>query len=187
MRIIAGSFKGRLLAHPQDDLIRPTSDRLREIVFNILAHRFGGDFASRRVLDLFAGTGALGLEALSRGAKSAVFVEQSVEGRGLIHQNIESFSLQGVARILRRDATKLGTIGTMQPFNLVFVDPPYDKGLGDKALISAFEGGWFCPDALVVLEESIKVHVQLPASFILADTRICGKTRINIYQTEKEF
>jgi len=182
MRIIAGQFKGRLLASPQDDLIRPTADRLREIVFNILTSRFGGDFASRRVLDLFAGTGALGFEALSRGAKSAVFVEQSVEGRGLIHENIEVFSLQGVARILRRDATRLGSIGTMQPFNLVFADPPYNKGLGLKALLSALQGGWLYPDALVVLEESIKANPQLPASFILADTRICGKTRVDIYQ-----
>jgi len=186
MRIIAGRFKGRTLAPPGNEAIRPTSDRMREALFNVLTHRLHHEFATSRVLDLFAGTGALGCEALSRGAKAAVFVEQSAEGRGIIHENLENLSLHGVGRILRRDATRLGAIGTMQPFNLVFADPPYAQGLGEKALISAHQGGWLCPDALLVLEESIQANVQLPSSFTLADARVCGKTITRIYHINQE-
>lgn len=181
MRIVGGKFSGRALATPLDQSIRPTTDRTRESLFNILAHREADFFANRRVLDLFAGTGALGLEALSRGAKSAVFVEQSVEGRALIQKNIETFGLQGVARILRRDATKLGTIGTMQPFNLICADPPYGQGLGEQAFQAALKGGWVDVNALFILEEADNVPIVLSEEFLLQDERHYGSTIIRIY------
>jgi len=181
MRIVGGKFKGRSLAAPSSSLIRPTSDRTRESLFNILEHRLGGSFDNLRVLDLFAGTGALGLEALSRGAKAAVFVEESVEGRGLIRTNIETFGLTGVARILRRDATQLGTVGTMAPFHLVFADPPYECGLGEKAFVAALAGGWLNNDAILVLEEAKEVAINLPESFVMDDERHYGSTTVRLY------
>ena len=125
MRIIAGRFRGKQLMTPGDESIRPTADRVRESIFDILSSRLGPSFDGMRVLDLFAGTGALGLEALSRGAASAVFVETGAEARGLIRDHIEAFGLGGTARLLRRDATALGPSGTMGAFDLVFLDPPY--------------------------------------------------------------
>lgn len=154
MRIVGGTLRGRPLATPRSDAIRPTSDRTREAVFNVIAHAWPEKLAGGRVLDLFSGTGALGLEALSRGAAQCLFVEESTEGRGLIRVNIEEFGLQGRARIFRRDATRLGDAGTIAPFDLVFADPPYGKGLAERALRSALEGRWLKPDALVVVEEA---------------------------------
>ncbi len=121
--------------------IRPTTDRTREALFNVLAHRYAGKLAGGRVLDLFAGTGALGLEALSRGASYGVFIEESAEGRGLIRGNVEAFGLTGRTKIFRRDATNLGEAGTMQAFDLVFADPPYGRGLGELALQQR-QGRW---------------------------------------------
>src|SRR5690606_38530585 len=125
MRIVGGELRGRRLAAPSGRSIRPTSDRARESLFNVLQHRFGGLPRGARVLDLFAGTGALGLEALSRGAKFCLFVEQDAAARGLIRENVEELGLQGVARIFRRDATRLGEAGSLGPFELLFADPPY--------------------------------------------------------------
>ena len=132
MRIVGGEFRGRPLATPRSNAIRPTTDRTREAVFNVLAHRFADKLDGARVLDLFAGTGALGLEALSRGAAYCVFIEEAAEGRGLIRSNVETFGLTGRTKIFRRDATSLGEAGTVPPFGLVFADPPYGKGLGEK-------------------------------------------------------
>ena len=154
VRIVGGEFRGRPLATPRSDAIRPTTDRTREALFNILAHRFADRLDGARVLDLFAGTGALGLEALSRGASFCLFIEESAEGRGLIRDNVENFGLTGRSKIFRRDATALGEAGTMQPFGLLFADPPYGKGLGERALHSAQEGGWLLPGALCVVEEA---------------------------------
>ena len=137
MRIVGGEFRGRPLATPRSQSIRPTTDRTREAVFNVLAHRFPEKLEGARVLDLFAGTGALGLEALSRGAAHCLFIEESAEGRGLIRTNVEAFGLQGRTKIFRRDATGLGDAGTIAPFGLLFADPPYGKGLGETALRSA--------------------------------------------------
>ncbi|MHC5307980.1 16S rRNA (guanine(966)-N(2))-methyltransferase RsmD [Bartonella sp. LJL80] len=181
MRIVAGKFSGRSLAHPAGQSIRPTTDRTRESLFNILANRAENFWGERRVLDLFAGTGALGIEALSRGARAAVFVEQSIEGRGLIHQNIETLGLQGVARILRRDATKLGHVGTIAPFDVVFADPPYQRGLGEQAFIAAVEGGWAAANATFVLEESREATINLPDFFQQDDERLYSGTIIRIY------
>jgi 16S rRNA (guanine966-N2)-methyltransferase len=178
MRVVGGRFRGRPLAGPRTDAIRPTSDRLRESLFNILAHAYGLPQASTRVLDLFAGTGALGIEALSRGAAHALFVETGVEGRGIIRTNMESFGLNGVAKILRRDATALGSVGTIAPFDLVLVDPPYGKGLGEKALASAAAGGWLKPGALCVVEERAEVEIALPPGFEAIERRSAGESQI---------
>lgn len=124
MRIVGGEFRGRTLATPKSNDIRPTTDRTRESLFNILSHSYPEALDGARMLDLFAGTGAVGLEALSRGCRQALFVEQGVEGRGLIRVNIEALGLQARAKIFRRDAVDLGTVGTMEPFHLVFADPP---------------------------------------------------------------
>ncbi len=135
MRIVGGEFRGRPLAAPRSQDIRPTTDRTREAVFNVLAHRFGDRLSGARVLDLFAGTGALGLEAMSRGASFCMFIEESAEGRGRIRTNVEAFGLTGRTKIFRRDATQLGEAGNIQPFGLVFADPPYGKGLGERRLV----------------------------------------------------
>ncbi|WP_321342589.1 16S rRNA (guanine(966)-N(2))-methyltransferase RsmD [Breoghania sp.] len=178
MRIVSGRFRGTQLATPKGDGTRPTSDRLRETIFNILAHGHDDRAEGARVLDLFAGTGALGLEALSRGAKACVFVEEAVEPRGLIRRNVEAMGLTGATKIFRRDATSLGSAGTIEPFDLVFLDPPYRKGLGEKALVSAAAGGWIKPDALCVLEEAADAAVEVPAGFTLLDERVAGDSKI---------
>ncbi|WP_106754914.1 16S rRNA (guanine(966)-N(2))-methyltransferase RsmD [Pannonibacter carbonis] len=178
MRIIAGRFKGTALATPRSDATRPTSDRLRETIFNILAHGIGVDLDGVRVLDLFAGTGALGFEAVSRGARHVTFVEEAVEPRGLIRRNMETMGLNGLAKILRRDATKLGPAGTIEPFDLVFADPPYDKGLGELALASAREGGWLAAGAICVLEERANAVIAIPQGFDLIDQRSASDSQV---------
>lgn len=178
MRIVGGAFRGRPLATPKTSAIRPTSDRAREAVFNVIAHRYGDHLDGARVLDLFAGTGALGLEALSRGASYGVFIEESAEGRGLIRTNVEAFGLSGRTKIFRRDATKLGEAGTLQPFDLVFADPPYGKGLGELALVAARDGGWLKPGALCLVEEAAATPFQPPAGFTLDERRDYGDTTI---------
>ncbi|MGV8839506.1 MAG: 16S rRNA (guanine(966)-N(2))-methyltransferase RsmD [Bauldia sp.] len=178
MRIVAGEFRGRPLAAPTTSAIRPTSDRLRETVFDILAHGLGDPLTGARVLDLFAGTGALALEALSRGAASALLVEEAVEARGLIRRNVEALGLTGRAKIFRRDATRLGDAGTIGPFSVAFVDPPYGRGLGEAAMASAAAGGWLSPGAIVVFEEAATTDVTIPAGFTLIDARKVGDSRV---------
>ena len=180
MRIIAGRFRGKQLNAPADDSIRPTADRVRESIFDILSSRLGPNFDGLRVLDLFAGTGAMGLEALSRGATSVVLVENGVEARGLIRDHIEAFGVAGVAKLLRRDATALGPSGTMGAFDLVFVDPPYGKGLAEQALKSAMQGGWLKPDATIVVEEAREVELDLPPEFTLDDRRTYGAASVSL-------
>jgi 16S rRNA (guanine966-N2)-methyltransferase len=179
MRIVGGKFRGRSLTAPEGRDIRPTADRVRESIFNILSSRLGPDLGGLRVLDLFAGTGAMGLEALSRGAAHAVFVDTGAEARGLIRDHIEAFGLGGVAKLLRRDATALGPAGTMGPFDLVFLDPPYGQGLGEKALASLRDGGWLAADATLVLEESVEIHAAPPSGFILEDRRVYGSAAVH--------
>lgn len=182
MRIVGGRFGGRPLAGPKPGIgsIRPTSDRLRESLFNVLAHAYEDVTEGARVLDLFAGTGAMAFEALSRGAAFALLVDDGTEARGLIRENQMAFGLAGLSRIYRRDATKLGPIGPMPPFELVFCDPPYRKGLGEKALISAREGGWLSENALIVLEEAADAEVALPEGFELLERREYGETQVLI-------
>jgi 16S rRNA (guanine966-N2)-methyltransferase len=180
MRIVGGKFRGRALATPGSNAIRPTTDRTRESLFNILVHNYPEKFESTRVLDLFAGTGALGLEALSRGARYGVFIEESTEGRGLIRTNVETFGLLGNTKIFRRDATRLGDAGTIEPFDLVFADPPYGKGLGEMAFKSALEGGWLNPDTLLVLEEEAEAMVEFDPRFSVVEERPYGGTVIRL-------
>jgi 16S rRNA (guanine966-N2)-methyltransferase len=153
MRIVGGRLGGRALSAPKTSNIRPSADRLRESLFNILHHAYGDPVSGVRVLDLFAGTGALGLEAMSRGASFALFIDEGAEARALIRENVETLGLGGATRIFRRDATKLGAAHPLEPFSLAFLDPPYGKGLGEKALVSARAGGWLAPRALIVVEE----------------------------------
>lgn len=164
MRIVGGRLKGRALKGPSSGATRPTSDRLRESLFNVLAHAYGDPCDGARVLDLFAGTGALGIEALSRGARFALFVEDATEARGLIRDNVEALGLTGVTKVFRRDATRLGDMGPGEAHGLVFCDPPYGKGLAEQALASAIAGGWLAPDALVVVEERTGLFT-LPEGF----------------------
>jgi 16S rRNA (guanine966-N2)-methyltransferase len=179
MRIVAGKFRGRAIAAPDHEGLRPTSDRVRESVFNILAHGIANfELRGARVVDLFAGTGALGLEALSRGAAYCLFVEDSADARALIRTNIEGFGLSGETRLFRRDATDLGPAGNMEPFGLAFLDPPYAKGLGEKGLAILSEGKWLAPGAICVLEERGGVTVTLPPAFDLLDSRTYGDTEV---------
>ncbi len=165
MRVVGGSLRGRALAAPKSAAIRPTADRLRESLFNILVHAYGDPIAGARVLDLFAGTGALGIEALSRGAAFALFVDEGAEARALLRENVATLGLGGTSRIFRRDATKLGPAHPVAPFTLAFLDPPYGQGLAEKALASARDGGWLAPEALVVVEEATKAAFVAPAGF----------------------
>ncbi len=182
MRIISGRFRNKKLFSPGGQSIRPTSDRVRESLFNILASRLGPDFSGQWVLDLFAGTGALGIEALSRGADYAVFVDNGVEARASIRQNMEHFGLGGQSKLLRRDATTLGPVDNSTPFELVFCDPPYGKGLGEQALASASDGGWLAPGATIVLEEKKGVEIILPEGFGLFDQRTYGQTSVHFFE-----
>ncbi|UYN99497.1 MAG: 16S rRNA (guanine(966)-N(2))-methyltransferase RsmD [Devosia sp.] len=178
MRIVAGKFRGKPLSSPSDDSIRPTSDRVRESMFNILGSRLGPVLTGKRVLDLFAGTGALGLEALSRGAAHVTFVDMGAEARGLIRDHIEAFGAAGITKLLRRDATALGKPGSFGQFDLIFLDPPYGQGLGEKALGELAANGWIAPGATIVWEESAAVDVIIPDDFALDDTREYGAAAV---------
>ncbi|HUR43194.1 MAG TPA: 16S rRNA (guanine(966)-N(2))-methyltransferase RsmD [Aestuariivirga sp.] len=183
MRIVGGKFKGRGLSSPSGQGTRPTSDRVRESIFNILAHGIEGfTLDGARTLDLFAGTGAFGLEAISRDARFCLFVDESAEARGLIRRNADSLGLIGQCKIWRRDATKLGPCAPQTPYDLAFADPPYGKGLGEKALVSVVEGGWLNPGAVVVLEEAAKAEVAHVAGLTLLDQRTYGDTQVRFYQ-----
>jgi 16S rRNA (guanine966-N2)-methyltransferase len=165
VRVVGGKLRSRPIAGPKGAGLRPTADRLREALFNILTHSFGDPVTGARVLDLFAGTGALGIEAISRGAAYVLFVDDGVEARALLRGNVETLGLGGVARIFRRDATKLGPAHPLQPFSLVFLDPPYGKGLAEKTIISARAGGWLKPNALIVVEEATHAGFRAPEGF----------------------
>lgn len=146
-------------------------------MFNILSHSIEGfSFQDARVLDVFAGTGALGLEALSRGAKFIQFIETDAAARGLIRTNTETLGATGQIKIWRRDATNLSKLESISPFNLAFLDPPYGKGLGDKALVELVDGGWLADGAVVVLEEVKSVEVTVPEQLAVVTTRDYGDT-----------
>jgi 16S rRNA (guanine966-N2)-methyltransferase len=176
MRVVGGRLKGRNLASPASRDIRPTADRLRESVFNILVHAYDDPMEGSRVLDLFAGTGALGIEAISRGAAFALFVDNGAEARALLRNNVEALALGGVTKIYRRDATNLGEAHPMEPFSLVFLDPPYGKGLAEKALASLGDGGWLAPNALLVVEEAKAAEFAAPEGFEELERRVYDDT-----------
>ena len=178
MRIVGGRLRGRLLEAPASRAIRPTSERLRESIFDILVHRHAGVVEGARVVDLFAGSGALGIEALSRGAKFALFVDNGPEARALLRANVEVFALGGVTRIWRADATLLGKAPAGPPFTLAFLDPPYDKGLAGPALAGLVEGGWLASGALVVVEELAEAEIGAPTALRIIDERVYGETKV---------
>ncbi|MGI8569887.1 MAG: 16S rRNA (guanine(966)-N(2))-methyltransferase RsmD [Methylocella sp.] len=178
MRIVGGRLKGRALQRPDSDAIRPTSDRLRETVFNILAHAYGNPVADTRVIDLFAGTGAMAIEALSRGAAFALLVDQDARACAIIRANFAALELGGAARILRRDARKLGAAPEGESFSLAFLDPPYAKGFVPPTLKALRDGGWLGKDALVVIEERAGAEVAVPDGFVLVETRRFGVTQV---------
>lgn len=185
MRIIGGRFKGTRLAAPGAQgggkaHLRPTSDRVRESIFNLLAHGDYGPIEGARVLDLFAGTGALGFEALSRGASWAVFIDDGPAARGLIRQNIETLDVIGQTKLWRRDATRLGPCRGAA-FDLVFADPPYGADLGARAVASAVAGEWMAPGATVVLEMGATDPVPVAPELHLQDDRMYGETRLLIF------
>ncbi|MBZ0217262.1 MAG: 16S rRNA (guanine(966)-N(2))-methyltransferase RsmD, partial [Fimbriimonadaceae bacterium] len=178
---VGGDLRGRQLTGPEKGLRqpRPTSDRLREAIFNILSHGFEDEMIrGARVLDLFAGTGALGLEAISRGVKFCLFVENDAVSRGLIRQNIDNLGVGGVTRLFRRDATKLGPSGTAGAFSLVFADPPYGTNLAERALVCARDNNWLEKDALIVVEESAQTDFSVPKGFEEIDRRRQGESMI---------
>lgn len=185
MRIVGGRFKGRKLAGPLSPAIRPTSDRLRESVFDILAHGYADPVVGARVIDLFAGSGALGLEAISRGARFALFVDKSAEARSLIRANSESLGLGGVTKILRRDATRLGAAPSGEPFTLAFLDPPYGMALVLPALVALRDGLWLASGALAVIEEAADVALALPEGYALLERRVYGDTQIVFSRTSR--
>src|ERR1700728_3060949 len=157
MRVVGGRLKGRNLASPSSRDIRPTADRLRESLFNILVHAYDDPIADARVLDLFAGTGALGIEAVSRAAKFVLFVDNGAEARALLRNNVEALGLGGVTKVYRRDACNLGPAHPL--------DPPYRMKLAEKALASLRDGGWLTPGALLVVEEAKAAAFAAPEGF----------------------
>ncbi|HJR56450.1 MAG TPA: 16S rRNA (guanine(966)-N(2))-methyltransferase RsmD [Rhizomicrobium sp.] len=181
MRVAGGKFGGRMLVAPDDRRVRPTSDKVRQALFNILEHRDFGDFTleGARAIDLFAGTGALGVEALSRGARFCLFVDDDTDSRALVRQNVEALGLTGISKIWRRDAAELGPMNTGSggPFDLAFLDPPYRKGLADAALKSLRDGGWLAPGALLVVETAID-ETLAAAGYEKLDERDYGETRV---------
>jgi 16S rRNA (guanine966-N2)-methyltransferase len=185
VRITGGRFGGRTLAGPKDLSVRPTSDKVRQAIFNILAHHVFDRFVldGARVIDLFAGTGAMGIEAISRGAQFCLFVDESAESRALLRTNVEALQLTGITKIWRRDATQLGAMspGAGGPFELAFLDPPYRKNLVAGALASLAEGNWLAPNALVVAECAEDETPAEQDGFTKLDERVYGDTRVTIF------
>ncbi|MCF4128161.1 16S rRNA (guanine(966)-N(2))-methyltransferase RsmD [Methylobacterium sp. SyP6R] len=182
MRIVGGELRGRGLAGPRSDAIRPTADRLREAMFNVLTHAYDDPVAGARVLDLFAGTGALACEAISRGAAFALLVDDGAEARGVIRQNLDTLGLGGVTRLFRRDATRLGAAPPGERFGLVFCDPPYGRDLAPKALSAARDGGWLADDALAVVEEAASAALAAPDGFSELERRTYGDTQVAFWR-----
>lgn len=182
MRIISGEFRGRALHAPPGQATRPTSDRARQAVFNILEHAaWASPLKDARVIDLFAGSGALGFEALSRGAAFCLFVETDEAARGAIRQTVDALGLFGRTRVHRRDATDLGVRpGADGPaFGLAFLDPPYGKGLGEAALARLATGGWLTPGAIVILERGVTEPGFAVEGFEPVDNRDYGAARVH--------
>jgi len=180
MRIVGGKHRGRRLLAPPGETVRPTSDRAREALFNILSHgrlaAEGVPFADAVVLDAFAGTGALGLEALSRDAAEALFIEQDREALAILRQNIAALGEDAQARIIAGDATRPPRAPSA--CGLVFIDPPYRSGLAAPALAALDAAGWLMPGALAILELAAREELAPPTGFILLDERVYGAARL---------
>lgn len=183
MRVVGGRLKGRNIASPTTQAIRPTADRLREALFNILIHAYEDPIEDARVLDLFAGTGALGIEAVSRGAKFTLFVDNGSEARALLRNNVEALGLGGVTKVYRRDAADLGPAHPVEPFSLVFLDPPYRMKLAEKSLNSLRNGGWLTPGALLVVEEAKDAAFAAPEGFEELERRAYDDTEFTFLRS----
>ncbi|MEO0399368.1 MAG: 16S rRNA (guanine(966)-N(2))-methyltransferase RsmD [Pseudomonadota bacterium] len=183
MRIIGGEFSGRRITAPPGRNARPTTDRNREALFNILAHDQDVTLDGARVIDLFAGSGALGLEALSRGAAFCLFIDTDAKARGAIRDNIEALGLFGRSRLHRRSATNLGAkpAGVGAPFTLAFLDPPYRMGLAEPALETLRDGAWLQPGAAVIVEQAADEPAAEISGFVETDRRRQGDTQISRY------
>lgn len=184
MRIVAGAHRGRTIQAPKGERTRPTTDRVRESVFNKLTHAdWAPELDGARVIDLFAGSGALGLEAISRGASFCLFVETDPAARGAIRANVESMQLYGCTKLHRRSAVDLGVkpekVG--KPFDLAFLDPPYGKGLGELALQRLLEGGWVGDTAIAVLEESARIELKDTPGWRKVDQLGAGETAVRFF------
>ncbi|WP_024352663.1 16S rRNA (guanine(966)-N(2))-methyltransferase RsmD [Brevundimonas naejangsanensis] len=181
MRIVAGSLKGRAIVTPEGQTTRPTSDRARQAIFNMLEHApWAEGLHEARVIDLYAGSGALGFEALSRGAAFCLFVDTDDGARGAIRENMDAYGLFGRCRVHRRSATDLGARpgSAGEAFNLAFLDPPYAKGLGEQTLARLLEGGWLAPGAIVVFERgSDEPDIDTPG-YERLDARDYGAARV---------
>ena len=182
MRIVTGTLRGRPIRTPEGQDTRPTSDRARQAVFNILEHAPWSDgLEGLRVLDLFAGSGAMGLEALSRGAAACLFVESAAPALDVIRANIETFKLDGRARVLRQDATRLDARPASEAaFDLAFLDPPYGKGLGEAALAALKAGGWLAEGAVIVFERGADEPERLIPGFEIVDQRRYGAAKLAV-------
>ena len=183
MRVVGGRLKGRNIASPATQAIRPTADRLREALFNILIHAYDNPVLDARVLDLFAGTGALGIEAVSRGAAFTLFVDNGAEARALLRNNVEALGLGGVTKVYRRDATNPGPAHPMEPFSLVFLDPPYRMKLAEKSLAALRHGGWLAPAGLLVVEESKAAAFAAPEGFEELERRAYDDTEFTFLRS----
>lgn len=181
MRIVAGSLKGRAIVTPEGQNTRPTSDRARQAIFNVLEHApWAEGLHEARVIDLYAGSGALGFEALSRGAAFCLFVDTDDGARGAIRENMDAYGLFGRCRVHRRSATDLGPRpgSAGEAFTLAFLDPPYAKGLGEQTLARLLEGGWLAPGAVVVFERgSDEPEIDTPG-YERLDARDYGAARV---------
>lgn len=182
MRIVSGRFRGKTLIAPEGLSTRPTGERARQALFNVLEHApWSPGLSDARVIDLFAGSGALGFEALSRGAAFCLFVETDEAARGAIRHNVEALGLFGATRVHRRDATDLGVRpgATGPAFDLAFLDPPYAKGLGEGALACLAEGGWLAPGAILVFERGVEEPDPVAPGFEALDARTWGAARVH--------
>jgi 16S rRNA (guanine966-N2)-methyltransferase len=182
MRIVAGTFRGRPLVAPKGQSTRPTADRARQAIFNVLEHAaWSPGLDGLRALDLFAGSGALGIEAISRGAEFCLFVDRAEDARAAIRANVEALGLGARARVERRDAAALGRMasGDGPAFDIAFLDPPYGAGLGERGLAALAAGGWLAADALVVLERGGADGAALPAGYAPLDERTWGAARVS--------
>jgi len=182
MRITAGRFKGRTLTAPDGLGVRPTSDKVRQAIFNVLEHRdFGTGFQldGARIIDLFAGSGTLAIEALSRGGRYALMIDAAAESRAFLRRNVEALGLTGITKIWKRDATDLGK-NTGDVFDLAFLDPPYRKSLIAPALQALKNGGWLAPGALLIVESAGDDNIPFTDDFTVLDARDYGETRVTV-------
>ncbi len=187
MRIIGGQFSGRRLAAPKGRDTRPTADRTREALFSLLGARDDVEFEGARIIDLFAGSGALGLEAMSRGGAWCLFVETDAAARGAIRDNIEALGLFGATRIHRRSAASLGAkpASAGPPFDLAFLDPPYEHALAAPALATLRDGGWLADGAVAIVEQAKGETPVAVEGFAEVDRRVYGAAQIGIYKFRK--